>query len=118
MPCIESLVVANGAVRSGRIERDCQEVFGRNAGKDEVRVSTEPEAAVVLGLPEHHAASRALLTQDTQGFLHEAGAHATTLMFGYHRDGTQSEPARRTMGQADRRHGHVPDERAIDIRYE
>ncbi len=52
--------------------------------KNEVRIGLEAKAAVIFTLAEHYTAGRAMLAKDTQSFVHKAGTHATTLMFGQH----------------------------------
>jgi hypothetical protein len=59
-----------------RVERYRLEIFRWNIWKNEVRIGLEAKATVVFGLPKQYTASRATLTEDTQSFVHKAGAHA------------------------------------------
>jgi hypothetical protein len=80
----EGFVVRDGSVRPGRIERQRLKILRGNTRENKVRIVSEAKAAVIFGRAEQYTASRTALAKDTQRFMHQAGAHATTLMLRHH----------------------------------
>lgn len=103
------------APRNRRPEGERHEKFRRRPFEAKLRAMLKTEAAVVVGLAEHHAAGGAILAQAFENRRDERASYPSALKSRFDSDGSEPMPARAPL-DIHGRNGHMADDRAVFTR--
>jgi hypothetical protein len=107
---VETLMIADPALRHFDRERQRHEVFGRDVGQLQPGIGPEAEAAVIIWFAKQDASLRAHSLQPVEPGPDECAADALALPVRTHSHGAKSIPAQGLVIDCDWREGDVSDQ--------